>query len=239
MTNNALYWFLARIIGWLIWGGEVLDRENLPDDFPVVFVSNQAAPFGPIGITASLPVRVHHWVVSDLMERDRAPDYLLKNCIKPYSGAAPAFEALLSTLVSWLSVPLLSAMGCVPVRPGEGLRETFRVSQEHLAAGRSLLIFPEDPNGVMDELFMMRPFKKGFTRLGEMYYEHTRQILRFYPLAVNLAARRVKVGRPVSYNPYNNVVRERIRIKRSLEAAVHSLYLSIILDEYAGIPLPY
>ncbi len=53
------------------------------------------------------------------------------------------------------------------------------------------------------------------------------------------AARKIKAGKAVSYNPYNNPVRERIRIKRRLESAIHDLYLSIVLESLPGIPLPH
>ena len=42
MKGDALYWFLARALDWLVWGGELLNRENLPEEYPVIFVSNHA-----------------------------------------------------------------------------------------------------------------------------------------------------------------------------------------------------
>jgi hypothetical protein len=85
----------------------------------------------------------------------------------------------------------------------------------------------------------MRPFKKGFTRLGEAYFGRTRRILRYYPLAVHLDLGRVKVGKPTSFNPLNDPARERIRIKNTLESSIHELYLNMNYESYAGIPLPH
>jgi len=88
-------------------------------------------------------------------------------------------------------------------------------------------------------LFMMTPFKKGFARLGEMYYERTKKILRFHPLAVHPAKRIIKLGTQVAYNPYNDPIKERVRIRNVLESTVHDLYLTIVLESHTAIPLPH
>src|SRR3990172_7322197 len=36
MKGDALYWFLARALDWLVWGGELLNRENLPEEYPEI-----------------------------------------------------------------------------------------------------------------------------------------------------------------------------------------------------------
>ena len=239
MKGDAPYWSLAETLGWLVWGGELLNRENLPDEYPVIFVSNHAAALGPIAVTSSLPIRLYPWVISDMLDWGKAAEYLRLDFVEPQLHVSPPLSSKLSRLISLASVRLLRAIESIPVYRGERLRDTYHISMEYLADGRSLLIFPEDPKGPLNDLFLMRPFKKGFARLGEMYYEKTKRILRFYPLAVNAAARKLKAGKPVSYNPYNNVIKERIRIKCVLESTIHDLYVSTILDDYAGIPLPH
>ncbi|HLE91119.1 MAG TPA: hypothetical protein VI753_08220 [Anaerolineales bacterium] len=238
MKGDALYWFLARALDWLVWGGELLNRENLPEEYPVVFVSNHATALGPIGVTSALPVRVYPWVISDMVDWSQAAEYLRKDFVEPQLHVPLSLSMTVSRLISQASVRLLRAVECIPVWQGERLRETYHISVDRLVQGKSILIFPEDPKQKMNELFRMTPFQKGFTRLGEMYYEKTENILRFYPLAVHPIARKIKVGKPISYNPYNHPIKERIRIKRVLESTIHDLYLNIILEDHAGIPLP-
>jgi len=238
MKGDALYWFLARVLDRLVWGGELLNRENLPDEAPVVFISNHAAALGPIAITSSLPVRVYPWVIEDMVDFHKAPEYLRKDFIEPQLHISPRFSLMIAILLSKISIPLLRAMDCIPVWQGDALHETYHMSIEYLVEGRNLLIFPEDPKQQMNELYRMTPFYKGFARLGEMYFKRTEKILRFYPLAVHAVERKVRVGAPISYNPYTDALRERDRIKHALESTIHDLYLKINLEAHAGIPLP-
>ncbi len=241
MRNNALYWFLADVLDWLVWGGELINPENLPGDteHPVVFVSNHAFALGPIAVISSLPIRVYPWVISDMMEWEKAAAYLCKDFVEPQLHISPPFSMAISKLISQISVRLLRAMECIPVWHGERLLETYHISLRTLMQGRSILVFPENSASEMNELFMMTPFEKSFARLGELYFEQTKRILPFYPLAVHSAERKVKVGKPILYNPYNNPIRERIRIKYLIESIIHDLYLSITLESYTGVPLPH
>jgi len=85
----------------------------------------------------------------------------------------------------------------------------------------------------------MTPFKKGFARLGEMYFDHTRKLLQFCPLALHPGERKIKAGKPVLYNPNHDRARERARIKHTLESTIHDMYLEVELEDHAGIPLPH
>jgi hypothetical protein len=144
-----------------------------------------------------------------------------------------------SKLLSQLSVRLLWAVGCIPVWNGDGLHKTYHISTNALVQGKSLLIFPESSTLEMNELFRMKPFEKSFARLGELYFKETTRILHFVPLAIHPLKRQIKIGKTILYNPYNDPVLERIRIKRVIESIIHDLYLNFILDGYAGIPLPH
>lgn len=237
MKSDVLYCSLARILNELVWGGEVLGRENLPEEYPVVFISNHAAALGPIAVTSSLPVRVYPWVIADMVDFAKAPDYLRKDFIEREWRLSMPHSLRVAALLSKLSVRLLRALDCIPVQQGDALRETYQRSIDYLTEGRSLLIFPEDPMQPMNELYKMTPFKKGFARLGEMYFEKTKKVLWFYPLAVHLQERKIKAGKPIAFNPNRDRVQERVRIKHALESTIHNLYLEVELEGHAGIPL--
>jgi hypothetical protein len=239
MKGDTLYWFLANELNEWVWGGELVNEQELPKEYPVVFVSNHAAALGPIAVMSSLLVRVYPWVVSDMLEWDRAAEYLRRDFVEPQLHAHSSLARMLSKLIAQASVRLLRAIESIPVWHGENLPQTYRISIEYLMDGRSLLIFPEDPAQPMNELCQMTPFYKGFTRLGELYHERTRKLLWFYPLAVHPIARQIKVGKPLRYNPHNDAVQERIRIKRVLESTIQNLYLDISFEHHAGIPLPH
>jgi len=239
MKGDALYWSLSSVLNWFVWRGEMLSPENLPDNYPVVFIANHAAALGPIAVTSSLPIRVYPWAIGDMMDFRRAPDYLRRDFVEKELHLSPPLSLWFARGLSKLSVRLLRTLDCIPVRLGNDLFETYRLSIDYLVDGRSLLIFPEDPKQTVNELFNMTPFYKGFARLGELYFERTGKLLRFHPLAVHARQRKAKAGRAVLYNPDTDPVRERIRIKHALESTIHDLYLTIELEGPIGIPLPH
>jgi hypothetical protein len=83
----------------------------------------------------------------------------------------------------------------------------------------------------------MTPFKKGFARLGEMYYERTAQSLCFYPLSVHWDYYHVKVGLPIAYNSKNHPANERLRIKNVLESSIREMYIDMGMKGFPGIPI--
>ena len=163
--------------------------------------------------------------------------------VSKYLFADLALGVVLSIFASYIFamtvVPLYCARFIRLDAHGEEAHETYRISVDHLSAGQSLLIFPEDPAQPLDEQCKMSPFYKGFARLGELYYERTQKILKFYPLAVHPGLREVKVGKPIAFNPNNHPANERVRIRSVLEAIIRGMYIEMTLQGYAGIPLPH
>jgi len=151
-----------RLIAWLfesfLWGGELTGDGNLLEG-PSVFVSNHLGAMGPIAVVASLPVRVYPWVVSDMMDNDKAAQYLLQDFVEPQLHLAPPFSMWVAKGISRISVPLLRSAGCVPVWAGEKLHDTFKQSVDLLVEGKSLLVFPEDPSREVESQYGMTPFK--------------------------------------------------------------------------------
>jgi len=228
-----------RSIAWLfeafLWGGEMVGNEHLMEG-PAVYVSNHAGAAGPIAVIASLPFRVYPWVVSDMMDIAKAAAYLNQDFVEPQLHIPPPLSLRVAGMISHISVRLLCSAGCIPVWTGEELQVTFEHSLRMLVEGKSLLIFPEDPSKEMESRTKMKPFKKGFARLGELYYESTGLSLRFYPLTVHLDSYRVKLGRPIAYNSRNHPAQERLRIKHALESSIREMYVDMGAKGFPGIP---
>ncbi|HVN16775.1 MAG TPA: hypothetical protein VMT73_13615 [Anaerolineales bacterium] len=237
--DDRTYHFLAELLDAFLWGGELVGNENLPDHGPAVFVSNHVGSLGPIAAMASLPLRVYPWVIGDMLDADKAPAYLNMDFVEKQFHLRPPLSLWISKALSKITVPLLRSAGCVGVWQGEALLDTYRVSANLLAEGKCLLVFPEDPKQALNEEYQMSPFQKGFVHLGEFFYKQTHQCLRFYPLVVHVDSSRVKVGRPIAFNPINPAHRERARIRTVLEAMIHEMYISMTMEGYQGIPLPH
>lgn len=237
--NENLYRFVAWGFQELIWGGDLLDADNLPERGPAVFVSNHLGALGPIAVGASIPLRLHAWIQADMLDPRLAPDYLRCDFIEPTLRVPPPFSHALARAISKIHIPLLRAVGGIPVhRTPEGFLETFRLSVDLLAQGECLLVFPEDPNLPVDPRYQMTPFQKGFARLGEFFYERTKKILSFYPLAVHARSFSVRVGKPIRYNPFGKPAGERVRIRSLLEQSIHEMYLQASRSEIVQLPLP-
>lgn len=233
--NDATYRFLAGLLDAFLWGGELQGEENLPKQGPAVFVANHLGAMGPIAVLASLPVRVYPWVIDDMLDKDKAAAYLVKDFVEPQLHLPPPVSHWLAWCISKISVPLLRSVGCIAVCQGEQLLKTYRQSVNLLLEGKNLLIFPEDPHQELDFQVRMTPFQKGFARLGEFYYQRSGQALTFVPLAVHLETYRVWVGNKVMFNPHVNPVNERLRIKHVLEASIRAMYLDMASGNLAGL----
>ena len=220
MSSGTLYWLLKHALDVTVWGGELVTDAGLPRHGPAVFVANHAGAIGPIGIAASLPLRLYPWVIGDMLDRQSAGAYLLKDFVKPELHVPDGLAAPFSSALARITVSLLQNIECIPVWHDRELMETYRLSDDYLAAGRSLLVFPEDPQEPINSRTGLRPFKSGFAHVGSLYFARTRSRLSFYPIAVHRAARRVEVGDPILYDPLNEAPAERRRLAHGLESMI-------------------
>jgi 1-acyl-sn-glycerol-3-phosphate acyltransferase len=237
--SDWLYRFVRAGLQDFIWGGELTGAENLPEKGPAIFVGNHLGALGPIAAAACLPRRLYPWVASEMLDAKLAPEYLRLDFVEKVLHLRPPLSLWLAKVIAKISVPLLNSVGCVAVyRDAEGLRATFEHSLELLMNGHFLLVFPENPTQPIDPHLKMSPFKKGFVRLGELFFERTQQIISFYPVVVHEQLRLVQVGKPIAYNPYTAPVEERIRVKGVLEKLIQEMYLKMDSGGYIGIPQP-
>lgn len=238
--GDLLYRFVSAGLQAFIWGGDIIDEENLPERGPAILVSNHLDALGPIAVVAGIPRRLYPWIAAEMLDPQRAAEYLRLDFIEKEFGLRLPVSLWLAKALSKITVPLLRSAGCVPVHAEtDELHSTFEDSLELLLQGHLLLIFPEDPARPFNPRFNMLPFKKGFIRLAELYFQQTSRVIRFYPIAVYAQRNLIQVGKPVRYNPYASPAGERLRIKSVLETMIHDLYLELGGKPYAGIPLPH
>lgn len=228
LISDRLYRILVRLLDILFWGGDLEGSENLPKEGPAVFIANHLDALGPIAIVSSLPMRVYPWIIADMVDKQKAAAYLNQDFTERQLHIPPPLSMWLSRLLSRITAPLLRSFGCIPTyHDPERLYWVLEESLRHLEQRHFLLIFPEDPAQPRDPLTQMTPFYKGFTRLGEMFYQRHKRVLKFYPLAVSGLYRVVRVGEPIAFNPFNAAAVERIRLKHLLEDAVRSMYIEM------------
>ncbi len=232
--KNLLYRFLAGGFQAFVWRGTLLGKDHLPKQGPAVFVANHLASLGPIAVVSCLPYRLYPWIISDMLDAEHAPEYLRWDFVEPQFHLHKPLSSFVAKAISKISTHLLKRMGCIPVFSNfDDIQITFQRSVELLAQDRFLLIFPEDATRPQDTSSGMSPFRKGFVRLGEYYFQHTARSLHFYPLAVHATRRTVQAGMPVVHDPYASPPRERLRIKRKLENMIREM----LMEKNGSIPL--
>lgn len=236
--NKKLYNFISWGLQDLIWGGDFVGAEYIPESGPAVFISNHLGALGPIAVGASLPLYLHFWIHNDMLDEALAAQYLRMDFVEPQLHIPPPASYAVAAGIAKLSVPLLRSTGGIPVNhTPEGLLETYRLTTNLLADGKFVLIFPEDNTQPLDPRTKMAPFLKGFARLGELYYERTGRLLRFFPLMVHARKRIVRLNLPFHFSPLNTLTNERIRQKNALENAIRSMYLEAESDGPINLPL--
>ncbi len=230
--NDAFYRFFVGLIDAFIWGGELLGEENLPEQGPAVFVANHLGPAGPIGGVCSIPLRLYPWIHGDMMDKDKAAAYLTWDFVERTLKLKPPLSSTFAKALSRITVPMLISLGCIPAHQGyEDIHGALKTSVSMLMEGKFIFICPEDNKLPMDPATKMTPFKKGFTRLGELYYAAARRRLEFYPVAIH-ESRKVWVGQPYTFNPLNPLGLERHRLKNMLEEAVKKMYLQLDSQDF-------
>jgi len=233
--NTALYYLVRWGFQYGIWGGDLVDADNLPEHGPAVLVSNHGGALGPIAVGASMPYEMYTWIHADMLDPRLAPEYLRRDFVEPQLHLRPPASEWLAGAISKIHVPLLRAVGGIPVyHTLEGIRETLQITVDRLVEGNVILIFPEDPLGPLDHRYNMRPFQKGFARCGELYFERVRRPLAFCPLAVHAESRTVCAGKPILYNPNSKPASERQRIKSVLEQNIQKMLMEATLEGFGA-----
>jgi hypothetical protein len=224
--RDGLYHFIVGVLDLFLWGGELVSEENLPRHGPAVFVANHHEATGPIAAACSIPLRMYAWSVADMVDEEKAADWLKWDFVERTLHLKPPVSAWVAKWLSKITVPFLRSLGCIPVYKNDYGRmvDTLRLSMEVLRQDKFLLVFPEDNLLQGDPLTGMKPFQRSFARLGEMYYAETGERLEFYPVAIHPSGY-VKVGKGVAFNPLNTVGIERHRLKNLMEDSVRAMYL--------------
>ena len=86
----------------------------------------------------------------------------------------------------------------VPVYHDNRVIRTFRKSLEYVAQGEHLVIFSEQPAGHGSSEMELN---RGFLQVAPLICKRTGKALKFYPVHVDWAARRITVSKPVPYDP--------------------------------------
>lgn len=179
----------------------VTGLHRLPAHGPVVITANHLGSIGPVEAILSLPQRLHPWVIAEMTDPRRAPQYLYDDFIHPVWGLSGRAGMLASHIVARIAVAIINGIESVPVDQNRNRTvSAFRRSLELLSEGRILLIFPEDARQPAHPELGIHPFRCGFVGLCRLYEREFGRRLPVYPIAVHAGRRRILVAdEPIFY----------------------------------------
>lgn len=181
---------------------------------PCVFVCRHRNLEGPLNTLINMNTPVRPWILSVFCERHA--------CYKQYRDYTftkrlgwDKIRAVSAARVASLVVPaLMRSIRGIPVyRDSARITKTLRMSIAALKAGESLIIYPDvDYTNRTDEGVS---FYDGYLVMGMLYRRAMRKPLRFVPVHVDQARRRILYGEAVTLNPdAPDAAEERARVNR-------------------------
>jgi hypothetical protein len=204
---------------------DCIGLKNIQSEGPAIYVTNHLGSVGPIAVILSLPIRFYPWVIAEMLDYQRAPQYLYDDFVHPELHLDGRFGMVVASFISQISVRLLNVLGSVSVDRNRGYyMSPMRQSLAMLVEGKNLLILPEDPLGPLDPEHLMRPFLCGFLLLCFKYKILTNGLLPVYPLAVSSECKKVCIGHPLffeSQDPHPRYIRQ---FCHQLQDVVKGLY---------------
>jgi hypothetical protein len=206
----------------------VIGLENIRDGGPAIFTCNHLVSIGPLQMVLSLPVRFYPWVIGEMCDYERGPQYLYDDFIHKSWNVSGKLGMGISTAVSHLAVSLFKRLKFVSVDRNRGRnKDAFRRSLELLGAGENLLIFPEEPKASLNPETQMRPFLYGYIGLCRIYQRQWEKTLPVYPVAVYSETRTLTIGMAIYYENLVNRRQDIYRTGKKVEDEVIRLYLEM------------
>lgn len=206
----------------------VIGLENIRDGGPAIYACNHLGSAGPLQMVLSLPVRFYPWIMGEMFDYERGPQYLYDDFIHKSWHVSGKFGMGVSTAISHLAASLFNRLKFVSIDRNRGRnKDAFRRSLELLATGENLLIFPEEPKGILNPETQMRPFLCGYVGLCRMYQRQWGKALPVYPVAVYPGTRSLTIGKAIFYENLVNRRRDTYRMGMKVEEDVIRLYLEM------------
>jgi len=152
-----------------------------------------------------------------MMHLKEVPAYAYSDFWSGKPACTRWFFRLASYAIAPLSVCVFNNAHCIGVYRDMRVMSTFRESVAGLRRGMKIVIFPETDPPVNDILYT---FQDRFIDLGRMYAHAAGQTLRFVPMYVAPALKKVFFGPPIAYDDTADPNEERARIAAALTRSI-------------------
>jgi len=174
----------------------VPDRSEFVE--PAVYVCRHKDNDGPIISMVNLPLPLHPWAYHVWCNEAECYKQCMDYTFTVRYGWSEKKARFVAKLISKPFTLLIRSAGSIPVyRNSMKVRETFRDSVDAMKRGESLLIFPDidyrAQDGDASKLY------EGFLMLEQLYYKATGEHVRFIPIHLNEAKRKMTIDEPILF----------------------------------------
>ncbi len=233
--SKALYKLIKKTVKLVYPVFSVEGTENLPEGACIV-VGNHAQIHAPLACELYFPGVHYTWCAQEMMHIKEVPAYSFKDFWSSKPKSVRWFFKLASYMIAPLAACIFNNANCIGVYHDTRVMNTFRETVERLNEGARVIILPEK-NEPCNEI--VYTFQNGFVNAARMYYARTKQPLAFVPMYVAPALKKLVLGKPVYYNPDEDIANERQRICKEMADAVTAIARSLpehTVVPYANIP---
>ena len=227
-----LYRLIYRSVKLLSPKYEIIGAENLPEGGCAI-IGNHCHMYGPIAAELYTPGSHDTWCAAEMMHLKEVPAYAYRDFWSHKPRAVKPFFKLLSYLIAPLAVVVFNNAHTIEVYHDLRVMSTFRTSVEKLSQGHRVVIFPEHAaprNNILCD------FQENFVDMALLHYKKTGEALRFVPMYLCPALKKMLFGAPVVFDPGVALAKERERVCNALMDEITRLALS--LPKHRVVPYP-
>ncbi len=197
--------------------------ENLPKE-PSLIIGNHSQLYGPITSEIYFPAKKYIWCTGEMMRLSEVPAYAFQD----FWSLKPKYIRWLYKILSYMIAPvsayIFTRADTIAVYKDSRLIKTYKESIKKLDEGAHMIIFPECPeeyNNIINE------FQDKYIDTARLYYKKTGKCLDFVPMYNAVRLKKVLLGKPIKFNPDNQIEEERKRINDYLKEEITKLAESL------------
>ncbi len=211
---------------------EVVGAENLPQE-PCLIVGNHSQMHGPISCELYFPGNRYTWCAGEMMHLKEVPAYAYQDFWSQKPKALRWFYKLLSYLIAPFSVCVFNNADTIGVYHDSRILSTFKNTVKALQENSSVVVFPE----CYDEYnHIVHRFQENFCDIAKLYYKRTGKHLPFVPLYICPELRKMVIGKPIFFDPEQDMAAQRHEICVYLMDSITELALT--LPPHRVVPYP-
>ncbi|MBQ8451768.1 MAG: hypothetical protein IJ538_03220 [Clostridia bacterium] len=216
---------LIWLIGELVLHSKVVGKKYIrKDDEARVFIANHYELYGPTIFILKFPYRSIPWIMDGMMEPELIDHQIGMNVYNNYKFIPKfikkMFMAFFKPFVLFVFHHLLHAISVSRDYPKKNII-TMKKSIAVLEKGKPLFICPEfdyHTEGGVGTFF------SGFETIAKFYYKKTGKRISFYPIYISKINKKMYIGKPVVFNPNEDMNVEQERIVSTLHRKMERMW---------------